>query len=125
MGRSQAERVSFLLSSLLILAIVGALLLEQLLGDEEEPLIQVEPRLSQVRQAGERYYLPVEIVNGGGKTAEDTRARVTLEAGDKEETAEFEIRFLAGGERTSAVVSFATDPRNGQLTAEVLSYLEP
>lgn len=36
-----------------------------------------------------------------------------------------EARFLPGGGSTKGVVSFRTDPRQGALTVDGISYLEP
>jgi len=43
----------------------------------------------------------------------------------RQETAELQVQFLAGGGASRAVVSFTGDPRQGQIEAGVVSYLEP
>jgi uncharacterized protein (TIGR02588 family) len=42
-----------------------------------------------------------------------------------QESAELLITFLAGGGSSDAVAAFGSDPRQGQIEAVVVSYLEP
>ena len=64
--------------------------------------------------------------NGGGATGEEVRVRVTLtDTTGRQEAAEIMVQFLAGGGSSRAVVAFGSDPRQGQVDAVVVSYLEP
>jgi uncharacterized protein (TIGR02588 family) len=88
--------------------------------------VQVEPRPAEVYQAGDRFYLPISVHNRGGQTGTDVRVRVSLNGTNgPQESAEVLVNFLAGGGTSKAVVSFVSDPRQGQIEAGVTSYLEP
>jgi uncharacterized protein (TIGR02588 family) len=125
-GRSAAEWVTLIVSSLLVLGLVALTSYLYLTAPTDPAAVTVEPHLEQAYQSGSRFYLPVTVRNTGGQTAEEVRVRVTLtDAGGSAESAEFQIQFLAGGGTGRAVVSFGSDPRAGQLTAAVVSFLEP
>jgi uncharacterized protein (TIGR02588 family) len=125
-GRSAAEWTSLAISSAILAALVGTLTYLHFSGGEEPAAVEVMPRLDQVRTAGQRFYLPVEVSNRGGLTAQDVRVQVVLGAGaDRQETAELLIDFLAGGGSAKGTAVFERDPRGLPLEIVVLSYLEP
>jgi uncharacterized protein (TIGR02588 family) len=125
-SRSTAEWITLGVSSAVILAVVGLLVYHQLSGGDEPPVIEVQPRLEAVRAAGGAYYLPVEVANGGGATAQDVRVLVSMGTGGTDrEASELLIDFLPGGGTASGVVVFRQDPRQRPLEVDVLSYLEP
>ena len=125
-GRSTAEWVTLAISSAILLAVVGALVYQQLSGGDEPAVIEATPRLEAVRVAGGAYYLPVEIVNRGGVTAQDVLVIVSVGAGQAErESSELLIDFLAGGATAKGTAVFRQDPRQQPLEVDVASYLEP
>ena len=88
--------------------------------------MDVQPRLTETYQVGDRFYLPVTVRNAGGQTGEEVRVRVTVtDPSGRQEEAEFQVQFLPGGGSTRAVVAFGSDPRQGQIEAGVMSYLKP
>jgi uncharacterized protein (TIGR02588 family) len=124
--RSPAEWVSFGISLAVLLIVVGLLGYEHFTRGSAPPALAVQPRLQEVRHEGDRYYLPVEVMNTGDGTAGDVLVEVTLAApGQDEEQAEFTILFLAGGQRTTGTVILQGDPTQGDLQAEVHSYTTP
>lgn len=124
--RSWAEWVTLAMSALIVLGIVALTTYFFLTAPASPAAVEVEPRLGETYQTGARFYLPIRVTNTGGATGEDVRVRVTLTAaGGQRETAEVLIPFLAGGGSTRAVVAFGSDPRQGQVEAAVVSYLEP
>ena len=124
-ARSTAEWITLGVSSAILLSVVGFLVYHQLSAGDVAPVIEVQPRLEAVRAVGGAYYLPLEVVNGGGATAQDVRVLVSIGSGGERETSELLIDFLAGGATAKGVVIFRQDPRQRPLEVDVLSYLEP
>ncbi len=124
--RSSAEWVTLAVSSLIVLGLIAVTTYFYLTASDTPVAVQVEPRLSETYQAGDRFYLPISVRNLGGQTGTDVRVRVSLTGADgRQESAEVLVNFLAGGGTSKAVVSFGSDPRQGQIEAGVTSYLEP
>lgn len=124
--QSSAEWITLLFSSSIVLGLLALTSYFYLTMPATPAVVEVQPRLSEVYQAGERFYLPVTVRNVGGKAGEEVRVRVTVtESTGRSEQAEFMIQFLAGGSSTQAVVAFASDPRQATVEAGVTSYLEP
>ena len=125
-GRSTAELVTFAISALIVLVIVGLTTYFHLTGGSDPAIIDVRADLERTYRGGERYYVPVRVANAGQTTAEDVRVTVSLidDRGERE-SAGLELRFLPGGASSRGVVSFRSDPRQGQLSIEGVSYLEP
>jgi uncharacterized protein (TIGR02588 family) len=125
-GHSFAEWVTLAISSLLVLGLVALTSYLFMTASSDPAAVTVQPNLNEVYQAGARFYLPITALNPGGETATDVRVRVTLtDAASRVETSEFQIQFLAGGASSRGVASFGSDPRQGQLEAAVVSFLEP
>jgi uncharacterized protein (TIGR02588 family) len=124
--RSVAEWSTLAVSSLIVLGLIGLTSYFYLISSTAPATVEVEPRLSETYQAGGRFYLPVTVRNSGGETGEEVRVRVNVtDPAGGQEVAEFQIQFLAGGGSSRAVVAFGSDPRQGQIDAGVVSYLEP
>jgi uncharacterized protein (TIGR02588 family) len=124
--RSTAEWITLAISSLIVLSLIGLTSYFYLTVSTAPASVEVEPHLSQTYQAGGRFYLPVTVRNSGGETGEEVRVRVTLtDTSGRQEEAEFQVQFLAGGGSSRAMVAFGSDPRQGQIEAGVTSYLEP
>lgn len=125
-GRSIAEWATLGISVAILLIVIGLVSYQHLLGGSQSAAIEVNPQLQQVRQEGDAYYLPVEVINKGDKTAEDVRVEVSLlSEGSREMSAQLRITFLAGHETSRGTAVFGKDPREGALTTEVMSYLQP
>ena len=114
------------ISSLIVLGLIGVTTYFYVTGSDAPATLEVEPRLTETYQAGGRFYLPVTVRNAGGQAGEEIRVRVTVsDPSGRQEEAEFQVQFLPGGGSSHAVVAFGTDPRQGQIEAGVMSYLEP
>jgi uncharacterized protein (TIGR02588 family) len=125
-ARSAAEWVTLGMSSAIVLGLIALTSYFYLTASTDPVMVEVEPRTAEVYQAGDRYYLPITVRNRGGETGEEVRVRVTLTgAAGRQETSELQVQFLAGGGTSRAVMAFASDPRQGQIEAGVISYLEP
>jgi uncharacterized protein (TIGR02588 family) len=124
--RSTAEWVTLAISSLILLGLFGLTTYFYLTGSTAPATVEVEPRLAETYQAGSRFYLPLTIRNTGGETGEEVRVRVSVtDRSGRQEAAEVMVTFLAGGGSSKAVAAFGSDPRQGQVEAVVVSYLEP
>jgi uncharacterized protein (TIGR02588 family) len=124
--RSSAEWVTLAVSSLIVLGLIAVTTYFYLTASDAPVAVQVEPRMAETYRVGDRFYLPISVRNRGGQTGTDVRVRVSLTGSDgRQESAEVLVNFLAGGGTSKAVVSFGSDPRQGQLEAGVTSYLEP
>ena len=123
---SVAEWVTLVISLAIVFGLIALTTYFYLTASTDPVMVEVEPRTAEVYQAGDRFYLPVTVRNRGGETGEEVRVRVTLTgAAGRQETSELQVQFLAGGGTSRAVMAFASDPRQGQIEAGVISYLEP
>jgi uncharacterized protein (TIGR02588 family) len=123
---SAAEWTTLAISSLIVVGLIALTTYFYLTDTKAPTVVEVEPRLSETYQAGSRYYLPVTVRNAGGETGEEVRVRVSLtDRSGRQEAAEIMVTFLAGGGSSRAVAAFGSDPREGQVEAVVVSYLEP
>jgi uncharacterized protein (TIGR02588 family) len=85
-------------------------------------ITQSEP----VRQVGEQYYIPFEVANSGGRTADAVAVRAELYLGDElVEEAEQAFDFLSGGEAEEGAFVFTRDPSEGELRLRVAGYRLP
>lgn len=124
--RSTAEWITLAISSLIVGALVALTSYFFLTGSSAPAVIEVEPRPDETFQSGSRFSLPVDVRNLGDATGEDVKVRVTLTHPDgRQETAEWQVQFLSGGGTSHGVAVFGSDPRQGQIEAGVVSYLEP
>ena len=124
--RAVAEWTSFAISTAILLGVVGFLTYRHFTGEDTPPMVEVQTQMEGVRQVGGRFYLPIEVANRGAETAQDVLIRVELRTGSEEpEEAELQFTFLAGGATERGTAIFRRDPRQGELSAEVMSYLEP
>lgn len=126
-GRSIAEWTTLGISMAILLIVIGLVGYQHLFGASQAAVIEVTPRLQQVRQEGDAYYLPVDVTNKGDKTAEDVRVEVSLTPDGRQQktSSQLRIMFLAGHETSRGTVVFGEDPRRRVLTTEVISYLQP
>src|SRR5687768_5825185 len=114
---STAERITLGISVLIVLALAALVIYQQIAGGTEPPVIEVQPRLEEIRQEGGAYYVPIDISNKGELTAEDVEVQMSLEIdGEEPETIAFAVKFLAGGETGQQTVVFQNNPAEGELT---------
>ena len=124
--RTMAEWVTLAVSTLIVVGLIALTAYFYVTSPSTPAAVEVEPRLAETYQSGSRYYLPLTVRNTGGETGEEVRIRVSVtDASGRQEAAEVMIQFLAGGGSSKAVAAFGTDPRQGQVEAVVVSYLEP
>jgi uncharacterized protein (TIGR02588 family) len=78
-----------------------------------------------LQDANGQFYVPFEVTNQGGETALSVQVMAELQIGDRLETAEQQIDFLAEGEVQEGAFVFSQDPQQGALTLRVASYSLP
>ena len=123
--RSIAEWVTFSVASL-ILAIIVSLVGYTWLNEKNQlPILSVTKKET-IREIGGQFYVPFEVVNTGGDTAESVQIMAELLINGKvTETGEQQIDFLSNGEREEGAFVFSQNPRQGQLNLRVASYKLP
>lgn len=121
--RNCAEWVTFLISSCILLALVGLILYDWLLTQQSPPVLQVKTEaVVEIREG--QFYQPFVLKNVGGSFAESVQviASLSIHPPDDLEVGEQEISFLAAGEKKSGYFVFTHDPREGELNVRVASY---
>ena len=123
-SRSVAEKVSFLLSSVLLLAVLGgAVYLWVRDRNPDPPTLEVSSSLEQ-RQG--KYYVPFTVVNQGSETAIMVQVIAELRInGELVEWGEQSIDFLSREEEVEGAFIFIRNPNAGQLSVRVASYTKP
>ena len=123
--KSRAQWTTFALSFLIVLILVGLLFYQFTAMEDSAPIISVTPDLENVRQIEGQFYLPLEIKNAGGSTAEAVRIRTNLTRENRiDEVPELIVQYLSGGETVKGEVVLHTDPAVGTLSYDI-SYLLP
>jgi uncharacterized protein (TIGR02588 family) len=123
--RSLAEWVTFSIATLILTVIVG-LVCYTWVNDKHEPPILSVTNKQKIREVDGQFYVPFEIINNGGETAESVQIMAELKINNEViETGEQQIDFLSTSEKEEGAFIFKTDPRKGQLTLRVASYKSP
>ncbi len=123
--RSIAEWVTFSIASL-ILAIIVSLVGYTWLNEKNQPPILSVTKKQTIREVDGQFYVPFEVENTGGDTAESVQIMAELLINGKvTETGEQQIDFLSSGETEEGAFIFSQNPRQGQLNVRVSSYKLP
>lgn len=123
--RSIAEWVTFSIASL-ILAIIVSLVGYTWLNEKNQPPILSVTKKQTIREIDGQFYVPFEVENTGGDTAESVQIMAELLINGKvTETGEQQIDFLSSGETEEGAFIFSQNPRQGQLNVRVSSYKLP
>jgi uncharacterized protein (TIGR02588 family) len=121
--RSPAERLSFGIA-LSILAVIVGLVVYVCQTEQEPPALSVRPKI--IREAQGQFYVPFEVTNTGGETAEAVQIIAELRVnGQIEQIGEQSIDFLSGGETEEGTFILSRDPRQGELIVRAASYKIP
>lgn len=124
--RSLPEKVSFGVALTILASIVG-LVIYLWAGKEGDrpPELSLE-RPEDVREANGQYYVPFELTNTGGGTAESVRVLAELRINGKvTESGEQEFDFLSGNESEEGAFVFSQNPSSGELVLRVTGYKVP
>jgi len=82
-------------------------------------------QLGTPRQVGERFQVPVTVVNRGDQVAEGVSITITLTAKAEREEAVLSIAFLPHQSRREGWVTFRGDPKDGSLQVGPVAYASP
>ncbi|MBW4512740.1 MAG: TIGR02588 family protein [Scytonematopsis contorta HA4267-MV1] len=123
--RTPAEWVTFGIASLILLGVMGLVGYSWITKPEEKAIISININ-NKIRQVNDKFYVPFEVENTGGETAESVQVIAELKFSDKvEETGEQQIDFLSRNEKQSGAFIFSRNPELGKLTLRVGSYKSP
>ncbi|MEH2026294.1 TIGR02588 family protein [Nostoc sp.] len=123
--RSIAEWITFSIASF-ILAIIVSLVGYTWLNEKNQPPILSVTKKQTIREVNGQFYVPFEVVNSEGDTAESVQIMAELLINGKvTETGEQQIDFLSSGESEEGAFIFSQNPRQGQLNLRVGSYKLP
>ncbi|MDZ8228217.1 TIGR02588 family protein [Nostoc sp. ChiVER01] len=123
--RSIAEWVTFSVASLILVIIVSLVGYTWLNEKDQPPILSVSKKQT-IREINGQFYVPFEVVNSGGDTAESVQVMAELLINGKvTETGEQQIDFLSSGESEEGAFIFSQNPLQGQLNLRVGSYKLP
>ncbi|MBM0741435.1 TIGR02588 family protein [Phormidium sp. CLA17] len=123
--RNSTEWLSFGIASLIVGTVAGLVIYSWAMGRNSPPSLTIY-RTEPVREADGQFYVPFEIVNTGGETAESVQVIAELKVNAAiQESGDLQIDFLSRGETEKAAFVFKTDPRQGDLVVRVASYKTP
>jgi uncharacterized protein (TIGR02588 family) len=123
--RTLAEWMTFGAASL-ILAVVITLVGYTWLNDHQQPPILSINKNQAIREVDGKFYIPFEVVNTGGETAESVQVQAELVInGNVVETGDIQFDFLSRDEKEQGAFIFSHNPQQGQLTIRVASYKLP
>lgn len=123
--RSEAEWVTFIVSSLILLVLVSLVIFDWAVNQDRPPAFQIEVTQS-ARITDGQYYVPFAITNTGGRIARTVQVIAELHIeGEPDETGEQQIDFLSGQERKRGSFIFTHNPQSGKLVLRVASYRLP
>lgn len=122
-GRSVPEWISFAISALLVLGLVGVLVSDMVGADK--PAMPVARVGEAIEQRGPAHHVPVRVRNEGDTTAADVQVVAELEVDGITYEGEKTIDFLAGGGEATVLFLFPRNPDNGELSVAVRSFAKP
>jgi uncharacterized protein (TIGR02588 family) len=122
--RSLAEWITFGIASFILATIIGLVIYTWIENKHEPPILSVT-NTQKIRENEGKFYVPFEITNSGGETAESVQIIAELEINGNVETGEQQFEFLSRNEKEEGAFVFNQDPRQGKLTIRVASYKLP
>lgn len=123
--RSLAEWVTFTIASF-ILAIIVSLVGYTWLNEKNQPPIISVSKKEAIREINGQFYVPFEVANTGGDTAESVQIIAELVIDGKvAESGEQQIDFLSSRETEEGAFVFSKNPSQGKLNLRIGSYKLP
>ncbi|WP_013324348.1 TIGR02588 family protein [Gloeothece verrucosa] len=120
-----AEWVTFFIACLIVLTLVGLVIYIWITQEDKPPVLSITSS-TEIRVAQGQYYVPFEVTNTGGGTAESVQViGELLIDGKTQEAGEQQIDFLSGGETSKGAFIFTHNPQQGNLMIRVASYKLP
>lgn len=125
-SRSPAEKVTFGIASGILAIVVALVSYTWLDPQNQQPPDILLNRPNAPWQASGQFYIPFEVKNQGGETAESVQVLAELKVnGQVIEAGEQQIDFLSGGETAEGTFLFSQNPQQGELILRVGSYKLP
>ena len=124
--RTGAERITLIVSFVLLALLIGGLVvLEQQRGNEPAR-VHVTPHFSKAEEHDGDWYLPVTIKNEGDQATDALRVDLVRPIeGEQPEVAELDYTFVAGGEQVEGIAVFDEEPTKDSIEVDVVSVTEP
>lgn len=123
--RNTAEWVTFSIAAIIVSSIAGLVIYSWATERDQPPVLSIS-RPEPIRRENQQYYVPFEIANMGGETAESVQIVAELKRnGQIEETGDLQIDFLARNETEKGAFVFTQNPQEGELILRVGSYKVP
>lgn len=123
--RNAAEWVTFGIASLILGTIAGLVIYAWATDRDRPPTLTVR-QTDPIRQENGQFYIPFEVVNTGGQTAESVQVIAELRKNNQvEASGDLQIDFLAQNETETGAFVFQQNPRSGELTLRIGSYKVP
>ncbi len=124
--RSLPEKITFAAASTILAIVAGLVGAVWINPQTQTPPDVVLRQSAATRTVGDRFYVPFEVKNQGGETAESVQVLAELEVqGKVVESGEQQVDFLSGGETESGAFVFTQNPQQGQVVLRVGSYKSP
>lgn len=124
-GQSAAELLTFGIALTIVASIAGLVIYDWVSRPQTPPVLSlVQP--SEARSVNGQFYVPFEVENAGGATAESVQvvAEISVD-GEVVEEGEQQIDFLSSGETGEGEFVFSHDPKQGEFTMRIGSYKAP
>jgi uncharacterized protein (TIGR02588 family) len=123
--RSRAEWVTFSVATGIVTAI-ASLIVVAWITQRDTPADLTVQRVGPVRSVNGQFYVPFEVANRGGKTAESVQVIAELKVNNTlEEAGDLQIDFLSSQETAQGEFLFTRDPSQGELLLRVAGYKQP
>lgn len=122
-ARTVAEWVTFAVSVVILLVLVGLIAVEA--GEPDRPALPRVVETGPVERHGEAFVVPVKVRNEGGATAETVQVVAELTIGEEVLEADQSVEFLARDETAEVAFVFAEDPAGGTLDVRVTGFTVP
>jgi uncharacterized protein (TIGR02588 family) len=123
-ARSLAEWVTLICSVAILAGMFLVVTYLYIVGNGDPIRISTMARLDLVRESDETFYVPIDVFNEGDSTAGNVQIQAELVIGDETETSEFSLLTLAANDTETGIIAFTHDPREGEFTVRVASYIE-
>jgi uncharacterized protein (TIGR02588 family) len=121
--RSGPEWIILGVSALILAIVVGVLVV--LAFRTADPAMPAADAPGPVRQVGDQFFVPIDIVNHGDLGAAEVQVMAALTIDGETSIADQVVDFLGGGERQELTFVFADDPAEGELVISVTGFAEP
>ena len=121
--RTPAEWITFGVS-LIVLAVFVGLVARELTSGDDAPA-PVASQFGPAREVDGTFFVPVEVVNEGDRTAADVQVSAELTVDGEVTSGDQVVNFLGGGERRQLTFAFSQDPSSGELVVRVTGYADP